>query len=132
MTRILGLTAGLLTLALWAYGQRGDVLRVQTHPVELDGIVRHRGKPGGDLQNQDFTVLDDGKPQQIDVFSVVTKETVSTVSTVTAPLPPGTVSNQLAIAGSELPPSLTVILIDRLNSPLLSWPFANKQILEYL
>src|SRR5438309_6633903 len=75
-------------------GPNGDdqpVLRVSTRLVEVSVVVENRkGEPVRDLGRDDFTVLDDGRQQQISVFSV---ESEQRPSSPLRPLPPNTFSN---------------------------------------
>jgi VWFA-related protein len=119
----------LLTIALNAAAQDNGVLHVETRLVELDVVVRDGHGPVADLKKEDFTVLDEGKAKRIDVFSVVTP---ATPRQTLAPLSPGTVSNRLPNAEGGTPPNSTVILFDRLNTPLNAWPYGNKQLIDYL
>src|SRR5215813_4348895 len=93
--------------------QNDGVLRVDTHLVELDVVVRDHHGAVADLKKEDFTVLDQGKPRRIDVFSVTTPATQRQVP---ATLPAGWVSNRLITADGGVPPTSTVILLDRLNT----------------
>jgi VWFA-related protein len=118
----------LLLLAAIAPAQQDPTFAVGTQLVSIDTIVRKGSSPVTGLTKEDFTVLDNGAPQPIAVFSV------RSAKTATAPaiaLPPGTVSNRLTSRG-ETPASATVFLIDRLNTPILAQTKADDNVLRFL
>ena len=80
------------------------------------------------LNQDDFTLLDNGKPQKISVFAV--KGTPS-ARQAAVPLPPGTVSNRVTRNGQEAASS-TVILIDRLNTSPRDQRYASQKIVKFL
>ena len=80
------------------------------------------------LNQDDFTLLDNGKPQKISVFAV--KGTPSSRQAA-VPLPPGTVSNRVTRNGQEAASS-TVILIDRLNTQVPDQRYADQKIVKFL
>ena len=94
----------------------------------MDVIVRDKNGPVTGLNQDDFTLLDNGKPQRISVFAV--KGTQSSRRSA-VPLPPGTVSNRLTRNGQE-GASSTVILIDRLNTSPEDQQYANRKIVKFL
>ena len=56
--------------------QETPVLRVNTRLVEVDVVVHSKGAAVADLKQDDFTVLDNGKPQKIAAFNVVSSRTL--------------------------------------------------------
>ncbi len=82
-----------------------------TRLVEVEVVVRNKNGPVTNLTRDDFTILDQGKPQRIDVFSAGQ----SSSNTRTVPLPPGAVSNRLSRTGEPVP-NTTVVLFDVLNT----------------
>src|SRR5579862_2759854 len=84
----------------------------RTRLVQVDVIVRNKNGPVMMLNQDNFTLFDNGKPQKISVFAV--KGTPGARQSA-VPLPPGTVSNRVTRNGQEAASS-TVILIDRLNT----------------
>lgn len=123
----------LLVLALAAFsagvlaGQK-DVLRVNTRLVEVDVVVRAKDGPVTNLGKDDFTILDNGAAQRVDVFSVSRAERPKSKETL-APLPAGVVSNR---NGAEPPRSATVILFDRLNTLEKYQRDGRLQLISYL
>jgi VWFA-related protein len=86
---------------------------VNTRLVEISVVVQGRDGPVADLRKEDFTLLDNGKPQRIDLFVVSDTRTQKQTSAI--PMPPGTASNLWNAAG-EIPKSATVILFDMMNT----------------
>lgn len=97
----------------WAQDDEG-VLRVDTQLVLVDVVAVDDDGSVADLDEDDFTLLDEGNAQDISVFEVTRRDSNS--RTEAAPLPPGVVSNMRDWQGT-LPGATTVVLIDRLNTP---------------
>jgi VWFA-related protein len=101
--------------------------RAATRLVQVTVIARSKGAPATGLSSEDFTVLDNGKPQKIALFSVSSSQAVGPAS---APLPAGVVSNRLerdcAIENA------TVLLIDRKNTTQQDQAFAIQRIVKFL
>jgi VWFA-related protein len=87
-------------------------LRTSVHLVQINVIVHDKNGSVSDLAKSDFAVLDQGKPENIDVFSV---ESTRTAASATLALEPGTFSN-VPRYGSSSPTSMTVVLLDNLNT----------------
>ena len=87
-------------------------IRVSTRLVQLDVIARDKSGPVADLTKDDFVLLDRGKPQEISLFSV---EFGSSEKHPVQPLPPNTFSD-LPQYGASAPRSLTIVLLDNLNT----------------
>lgn len=77
-------------------------------------IVRDKNGPVANLTKDDFVVLDRGKAQKISVFSMESSESAVPVAQ-PQPLPPNTFSD-LPQYGSNKPRSVTVVLLDNLNT----------------
>ncbi len=120
-----GLALLLATVALLA---QNDVLRVNTRLVEVDVVVHGKDGPVMDLAKDDFTLLDNGVPQRIDVFSVSAGER-SRPQPEQAPLKEGVVANR---RGRTPPASATVILFDRLNTADIYQRQGKVQLLSYM
>jgi len=99
-----------------------------TRLVQVDTVVRNSKGPVANLRKEDFSLLDNGKPQKIAVFSV--RSARSSVASA-VPLPAGAASNRLNSRG-ETPASATILLIDRLNTPISDQPYANRKIIKFL
>jgi VWFA-related protein len=107
----------------------GDlVLKATTRLIQVNVIVRDRqGNAVRDLKKEDFQVLDNGKPQQISVFSMDS----STVLPQVKPLPDNVFTNTLQ-QKSAVPSSVTVILIDNINTHWQDQAWAKQQLIKYL
>lgn len=117
-----------LGLGLLALAQNPPTFRTGTRLVQVDVVVRAHNGPIEGLTKDDFTLLDEGKPQQIALFSVTDTRVAQPHS---APLPPGAVSNRLNREGMPLT-SGTILLIDRANTPVTAQPYANRKVLHFL
>jgi len=104
-------------------------LRAMTRLVELSVVVNdNHDQPLADLKKGDFTVFDDGKPQDIRIFSVATNQPLSHPP---APLPRDTYSSRVPGTG-DAPANITVILLDTLNTPFADQAFANQRVVKFL
>jgi VWFA-related protein len=87
-----------------------------TRLVEVEVVVRGRNGPVTGLTKDDFTLLDQGKPQRIDVF----RSGLASTAAPPVSLAPGTVSNRVSRLGDALPsatpPGYTAVLFDQLNT----------------
>ena len=108
--------------------QETPVVRVNTRLVEVDVVVRSKGQAVADLKQDDFTVLDNGKPQKVASFNVLSSRS----SRPDPILPPaGTVSNRLPMRDQE-PAGATIVLFDTLNTAVGDQGYARQQLLKYL
>ena len=114
-----------LAAMLWA---QDTTLRVNTRLVEVDVVVHSKGAAVADLNQDDFTVLDNGKPQKIAAFSVISSRTIAGKS---IPLPTGTVSNRIIMADKE-PAGATIVLYDTLNTVPEDQSYGRQALLKYL
>src|SRR6266700_2344516 len=103
-------------------------VRVTTRLVLVDAVVTDKsGQRIKDLKREDFTVLENGKPQKISAFSFESPE----VSPRQAPdLPPNVHTNRPEYDMPKGP--LTIVLLDGLNTPVADQGYARSQILKYL
>ena len=104
-------------------------LRVTTRLVQANVVVTDKhGNPIAGLTKDDFSLLDDKKPQEIQVFSIAT----NSLSVEPSPaLPPDTYSNRLRDR-ANVPSSVTVILLDALNTDFAEQALSRKQVLKFL
>ncbi len=108
-----------------------------TRLVEVDVVARKKDAPATGLTKEDFTLLDNGKPQKISFFSVRQGRTSGTASgspsapVPAAPLPSGAVSNRLERAGEALA-NATVLLVDQVNTPPAVQAFAIPRIVKFV
>jgi VWFA-related protein len=105
------------------------VFRVSTRLVQVSVVVHDsHGQPVSDLKREDFTITERGKPQQISFFSM------SSADSPTAPpatLPAHMFSNVYA-QRTGVPTSVTVVLLDLLNTSLIDQVYARKALLKFL
>ncbi|HEV8384678.1 MAG TPA: VWA domain-containing protein [Candidatus Acidoferrales bacterium] len=105
------------------------VLRVTTRLVEVSVIVQEKnGNPVTDLEKSDFTLLEQGKPQLISTFAL---ESSRALTRSAAALPPNTYTNRLE-QRMEAPTSISVILLDGLNTRIEDQSFARQNIIKFL
>jgi VWFA-related protein len=90
-------------------------ISISTRLVELGVIVRNKDGPVEDMTKDDFVVVDRGKPQKIGVFTVESVKSPATIPQLAKMLPPNTFSD-LPQYGASKPRSVTVVLLDNLNT----------------
>jgi len=107
--------------------------RAGTKLVQVDVVVRDKNGPAAGLTKQDFTLLDNGKPQEIAVFSVRSSsfKSAETSGRPAVSLPPGAVSNRLNRDG-EVPATTTVILVDQKNTQRTDQAYAIQRIVKFI
>ena len=105
-------------------------LRVTAHLVQANVIVNDKhGNPITGLSQKDFTILDNGNQQEIRVF--VAQTNLPSVPSRTTPLPLGTYTNRPE-EQTNIPASVTVILLDALNTEPADRALARKQVIRVL
>jgi len=108
--------------------QEAQVIRSTTRLVQVSVVTQNgKGEPITGLKKENFTVLDEGKPQNIAVFSCENPGPAA------APvhLPPNSFTNRFEVKGQD-PGAVTVILFDSLNTSSQDQSFVRKQILRFL
>jgi VWFA-related protein len=128
----------LVVAPLWAQSDSGVILRSDTRVVQIDVTVRDSGgKPVEDLQQRDFTILDNGKPRAFTIFSVNRtgqnaphEPAPLSLSTPSArPVLPANVFTNLGEHPSSAPDQhSTVILLDGINGFLESFALGSKGV----
>ena len=118
----LAIAAGLQTPA-----PQSATFHAGTRLVEIEVVVRDKRGPVTGLTRDDFTLLDQGKSQRIDVFRAGQADTKKRP----APLAPGAVSNRVNSRGESLP-SATVLLFDQLNTRFDYKAYESKQVLKLI
>jgi VWFA-related protein len=107
------------------------VFRSGTRLVQVNVVVHDkRGQPVADLAKADFTLLENGKPQEISFFSVDSVK-AGAAAAPARPLPSRTFTNALA-AHNNVPTSVTVLLIDTLNTTVADQMRARAGLLTFL
>ncbi len=119
----------LLTLALAAIAAPGQgapelpTFSSAARLVQVSIIARDKNGPATDLTKDDFVVLDRGRPQKIEVFSEQAGEVEDEPDQPAPPLPLNTYSD-LPQYGTSAPRSVTIVLLDNLNTLYGSTPGA--------
>jgi VWFA-related protein len=109
--------------------QEAPPLQVTTRLVQVNVIVTDgRGNPFRALRRDDFLLLDENQPQEIAVFAMETSESTSAVE---EPLPANAFSNHIDRKGT-LPGSVTVILLDGLNTRFEDQAYSKGQVIKFL
>ena len=110
-------------------GVEPPVIRATTRLVQVSVVARDKdGSPAEGLKSSDFRVTADGRPQKIAFFSV---ESTGRVPAANPPLPPHTFTNLLAARGEQTN-SITVVLLDLVNTKMTDRMYARLQLLKYL
>jgi VWFA-related protein len=105
------------------------VFHTTTRLVQVNVVAHDKdGKPVGDLKKEDFSVTEKGKPQEIAFFSVDRSDKAPSD---VPKLPPHIFSNQLA-QRAGVPSSVTVILLDSLNTNITDQTYARKAVIDFL
>jgi VWFA-related protein len=101
-----------------------------TRLVEIEVVVRNPHGPVAGLKKDDFTILDAGQPQRIDVF----REGQAAPPGPPVPLPPGAVSNRLTSAGASASSvaGYTVVLYDQLNTRIDYKDYQRKALVKFI
>lgn len=102
--------------------------KTNAQAVSLDVVVTSsNGQPILALGKQEFEVLEDGKPQAIDLFE---EHTATSAPAATTPqLPPHVYTNQPAAPQGD---SVNVLLLDNLNTKAQDQITLHKQIVDFL
>ncbi len=104
-------------------------IRATTRLVQISVVVHDKhGNPVTGLTKDDFVVLDEKKPQAIQIFSAETNQPPDHPP---APLPPDTYTNRLE-EKAGVPTSVTVILLDGLNTKFEDQFQARQQVIKFL
>lgn len=107
-------------------------LKTTVRQVLVDVVVTDRkNHPITGLQQEDFSVLEDGKPQKIVFFEAHHPRVDASAGA--APALPGLPANTFvnsSAADNQLP--LNVLLYDLVNTRLTDQPFAHKEIVKFL
>jgi VWFA-related protein len=95
----------------------------------LNVIVQDKkGNPVTDLKKENFEIKDAGKVQTIGLFSM---ESNAPLPTASQPLPPNTFTNKLERRAGT-PSSVSVILLDWLNTRFADRAYAQAQVIKFL
>jgi VWFA-related protein len=107
--------------------QSQTVLRATTRLVVIDAVVLdEKGQPITDLKADDFTVMEDGKPQKISDFSFHQAGPAGAAPRQTAP---NIISNAPDFASNSC---LNIILLDAINTDFSNHAYAQDMLIKYL
>jgi VWFA-related protein len=106
-------------------------LRVASRLVQVSVIVRHKGAPVTGLTKDDFTVLDQNRPQKISGFSEQSYQPAAANQT-DAPKNSNAIFSNHFDPASGKPSSVTIILMDALNTPRQDMAKAREEIAKFL
>jgi VWFA-related protein len=99
-------------------------LRATTRLVVLDVVVTGKsGKPAPNLTKDDFTILEDGKPQAIASFERPQEHRYTLSASGPTPGNP---------RGESVSPALTILVIDTLNTQILDQAYAREMVTKFL
>ena len=128
--RIAALATAFVLVSQYLPGQEAaqDLIRSTTRLVQVSVVVQKDGKPVPGLTKESFTIVDGGKPQQIAVFS---ENASSALPSHATPLPPNTFTNRLEQKPGA-PSSITVVLLDSLNTKFVDQAYARDQLVRFL
>jgi VWFA-related protein len=109
------------------------VIHVTTRMVEVNVIVRDRHGPVAGLTKDDFTIFDKGKPQKIAFFSAnSTRHAPAAGPSPTKSTAPASVFTNRPNQNVESPSSVTVVLLDGLNTRIEDQVYAKRQFVKFL
>lgn len=114
LTAVIGLAQGAPEISA---SPAAPVFRSSTNLVQVPVVVRDSsGHAVGNLQAEDFQLLDNGKPQVISRFSVEKFETTTSVQTAGASQPTVTTAGSAPAANAPaLPDRFVALLVDNVN-----------------
>ena len=109
-------------------------LTTTSRVVLIDVVVSDGGEPVRGLKKEDYTLLEDGQPQTIAFFephieNATSKEESSKEAPKVPSLPAGTYSN---LPVSHVTDSVTVLLLDALNTYTEDQLYIRRQMIRYL
>ncbi len=114
------------------------VIRSTTRLVQVSVVAEDKkGNPVTDLKLEDFTVLDEGKPQRIAFFTAATRPVAAPATDQTALkparlLPANAFTNRYDLKGEAPPGAVTVVLFDALNTAPQDQSFVRKEVIHFL
>jgi VWFA-related protein len=107
-------------------------LRVTTRAVQISVIAQDSdGRPVSGLTRDDFLVFDNGAPQKIVSFTQQSSRVTASVTPGATPAGENTFSNRFD-QKTGVPPSVTVILLDALNTDLHDMVSARGQVVKFI
>ncbi len=108
--------------------QESATIRISSRLVPISVTVHDKNGPVSNLKKSDFTILDQGKPRTVSLFSITSAESQIQKA---PPLPPNTFSNYIEHHASR-PSTVTVILFDALNTPVENQMYARQELQNFM
>jgi VWFA-related protein len=108
---------------------QAPVFRANTRLVQVNVVVHDkRGQPIADLKKEDFTLLEEGRPQQIAFFAM---NDANASTPPAAPLPAHIFTNAIG-SRAGVPTGVTVILLDLVNTGFVDQQRARDSVRTFL
>jgi VWFA-related protein len=127
---------GLLAQVQAPNPQQETLIRSTVRLVQVSVVVEDKkGNPVTDLKPEDFTVLDEGKPQKIVFFTPATPpapEPKTQAVPRASLLPPNAFTNRYDLNGQDTPSAATVVLFDSLNTAPNDQSFVRREVIHFL
>jgi VWFA-related protein len=124
------------SVATLAPGSASSVptFKAKARLVQVDvRVIDSQGHPIKGLKKSDFTVLEDGKPQDVNVFeehsSTEAPVRAENAASATPALPPNTYTNRQSLPVED---TLNILLLDLWNTPLNDQAYARKETIAFL
>jgi VWFA-related protein len=109
--------------------QKSSTLKVYTRLVNVDVVVHDKnGNPVTGLTEKDFTILDGGYPEKIALFASADNRAPAKPPLTLQP----DINTNLLDQHGGIPPSVTIILLDSLNTSLLAQSYARDEVFRFL
>jgi VWFA-related protein len=114
------------------------VIRSSVRLVQVSVVVEDKkGNPVTGLKQEDFTVLDEGKPQKIAFFAAAVPPPEAPATDQPSPkpallLPANAFTNRFDLKGEDPPGAVTVVLFDSLNTAPQDQSFVRKEVIHFL
>jgi VWFA-related protein len=115
--------------------QQETVIRATVRLVQVSVVVEDKkGNPVTSLKPEDFTLLDDGKPQKIAFFNapVPAQAPDQPARQPGRLLPANVFTNRYDLKGEDSPGAVTVVLFDTLNTAPQDQSFVRKAVIHFL
>lgn len=114
--------------------QTPTAVRVASRLVQVNVIVESHGQPVSSLKQEDFALYDQGQQQKIAFFSeqTVAPPSASISATTPAPALAADVFTNRVAQQSGVPSSVTVILLDLLNTHASDAAYARNQVFKLI
>ncbi len=109
-------------------------VRVTSRLLQVSVVVQKKGQPVSGLTKDDFALTDQGQPQTIAYFSEQTYDPSAPAAPAAAPAgtEQKTIFSNRFDQQSKIPSSVTVILLDALNTPPQEMAMARPEIVKFL